>query len=184
MPESWSSYPVGVAFALLFVIAMLRGQATYWLARVITGQALARSHPAGGWRARTHDWLSGASHSRGREIIRRHGALSIPFCYLTVGLQTVVLASAGVVRLPWPRFTFAQVFGALAWATVYSTVGLALWIAVLQGHPLLVAGAALMIVAGGVLLLRARRTRRARLAQRPVVVAPALASSASMTSSK
>lgn len=178
MPESWSSYPVGVAFALLFVVAMLRGQATYWLARLVTGQALARSEPAGGWRARTHDWLSGASGSRGREIIRRHGALSVPFCYLTVGLQTVVLASAGVVRLPWPRFTLAQVFGALAWATVYSTVGLALWVAVLKGHPLLVAGAAVVVVAGVVLL---RRTRRA---QRLVVPAPALASSASMTCSK
>lgn len=158
MPESWQSYPAGLALALLFGVAMLRGQATYWLARVVTTQALRRTHPTQGWRARAHAWLSGGATARGRVLVQRYGVVAVPLCYLTVGLQTVVLASAGVLRMPWLRFTLAQVLGALAWATVYSTVGLAVWVAVLTGHPLLVAGM-LLAAALGLAALHRRRPR-------------------------
>lgn len=77
-----------------------------------------------------------------------------------------------MLRLPWLRFTLAQVLGALAWAAVYSTVGLAVWVTVLPGHPLLVAGLVLAVL--GVVVL-------VRRSQRPEA---ALAASASMTCSK
>lgn len=127
--DAWHSYPFGLALAFLFLIAMLRGQATYWLARVVTEQTLRRTRPALGWRARVHAWLGSNTMNRGRDAVQRCGILAVPLCYLTVGLQTVVLASAGVLRMRWLRFTLAQSAGALAWGLIYSTIGFAFWAA-------------------------------------------------------
>lgn len=110
--DAWQSFPFGLALAFLWAVAMLRGQATYWLARTVTEQTLRRTRPGQGWRAAVHRWLSGDAMDRGRGTVQRYGVAAVPVCYLTVGVQTVVLASAGVVRMPWPRFTLAQAVGA------------------------------------------------------------------------
>lgn len=127
--EGLKSYPFGVALAALFLIAMLRGQATYWLARTMTEQALRRTRPTHGWRAAVHRWLASPALDRGRGAVERCGIAAVPLCYLTVGVQTVVLAAAGVLRMRWLRFTIAQSLGALAWATIYATIGFAVWAA-------------------------------------------------------
>lgn len=51
----WAQRPFALAFALLWLIAMTRGQATYWLARGATGAAVTHTNHAGGWRATVHD---------------------------------------------------------------------------------------------------------------------------------
>lgn len=127
--DAWQSYPFGLAVAFLFLIGMLRGQATYWVARSVTEQTLRRTRPSLGWRARVHGWLSSDTMGRGRDAVQRYGVLAVPLCYLTVGLQTVVLASAGVLRMRWLRFTLAQSPGALVWGLIYSTIGFAFWAA-------------------------------------------------------
>ncbi|WP_161965154.1 DedA family protein [Ornithinimicrobium cerasi] len=137
-----SSYPFAVAFAVLWCAAMARGQATYWIARTVTEQTLRRTSPGAGWRARVHQWLSSDAMDRGRGAIERCGLGAVPLAYLTVGVQTVILASAGVLRMRWLRFTLAQSLGAILWATIYSTVGFAVWAtffrAALAGGPWLV----------------------------------------------
>ena len=45
--------------------------------------------------------------------------------FLTVGLQTVVNAAAGLIRMPWVRYTIAMLIGCVAWALIYATVGIA-----------------------------------------------------------
>ena len=45
--------------------------------------------------------------------------------FLTVGLQTVVNAAAGLIRMPWIRYTVAMLIGCIAWAAIYATVGIA-----------------------------------------------------------
>lgn len=130
--DAWQSYPFGLAVAFLFLVAMLRGQATYWVARTITEQTLRRTSPMRGWRARVHTWLNSTTMDRGREAVSRYGILAVPLCYVTVGVQTVVLASAGVLRMRWLRFTLAQSVGALAWGLIYSTIGFAFWAAFLE----------------------------------------------------
>ena len=45
--------------------------------------------------------------------------------FLTVGFQTVVNAAAGLVRMPWVRYTVAMLIGCMAWALIYATVGIA-----------------------------------------------------------
>lgn len=168
MPDL-DSFPFAAALVFLFAIAMLRGQATYGLARLVTEQTLSRTSPAQGWQAALHRWLQGDAVGRGRDVVARWGALAVAACYLTVGFQTVVLAGAGVIRMRWLRFTLAQVPGALAWAVIYSTIGFAVWVAVLgaavSGHPVLFGLVALLAI-----LLIGYAVRRSLLRRRRLVL--------------
>lgn len=154
--------PFWVALAGLFLIAMARGQGTYWIARVVTEQALRRTHPATGWQLSVHQWLQGEGTARGRAAIERWGLVMIPVCYLTVGFQTLVLAAAGMLRIRWLVFTLVQVPGALAWGLIYATIGFAVWAAALSavaGSPLALAGllGILLVVTTTVVLSHRRR---------------------------
>ncbi|GAA5164344.1 DedA family protein [Ornithinimicrobium tianjinense] len=146
---SLGSFPFALTLVLLWAGAMTRGQATYWLARTVTEQTLRRTRPTRGWRARVHRWLSSEAMDHGRGAIERCGVAAVPLCYLTVGLQSVVIASAGVLRMRWLRFTLAQVPGALAWAVIYATIGFAVWAALLEAA---VAGGPGLVVAVAVAL--------------------------------
>ncbi len=127
LPAFLAYWPYGLVFAFFYALATVRGQATYWAGRVVTEQVLRRHRPTGGWRLRMHTWLEGGGADRGIDAVRRWGLVVIPVSYLTVGFQSLVLVGAGVLRIPWGRFTLVQVPGALAWATIYSTVGWAVW---------------------------------------------------------
>jgi membrane protein DedA with SNARE-associated domain len=66
---------------------------------------------------------------------------------MTVGIQTAVNASAGVARMPVLRYLPAVVVGCLIWATIYSTVGMAViyaWLAL--GWQWIVAGALVVLI--------------------------------------
>lgn len=123
----WAQRPFIVALTLLWLIAMARGQATYWLARGVAGTTIRRTTDSNGWRRSVHEWLAGEGVGSGRRAIERRGLPMISLAYLTVGFQTLVMAGAGVLRIQWSRFTLAQVPGALAWAVIYATVGFAAW---------------------------------------------------------
>lgn len=160
----WETAPFWVALLGLSAIAMARGQATYWIARLVTEQALRRVRPAEGWQARVHAWLQGEGIAHGRRSIERWGLVVVPLCYLTVGFQTVVLAAAGVLRITWLRFSLAQLPGALAWGLIYTTIGFAAWEAILlaaAGSPWALAGLiALLVVLAATLVSRRSRARR------------------------
>lgn len=157
----WEGQGFVVAFLFLMVVAMARGQATYWLARVVTEQTLRHTAPSVGWRAGVHAWLRGDGVSRGHASLQRWGLVMVPLSYLTVGFQTLVLAAAGMIRIPWLHFTLAQLPGAAAWGLIYSTIGFAMWgaaLAALAGEPLAVAAlAAVVVVVATTLALRRRR---------------------------
>ena len=162
MSHSWNGSPVAVTFLLLFGIVMLRGQGTYWLARSVTTGALAHTLPSRGLRARVHTWLQSRVQGRGTDAIERYGTVVIPIAHVTLGIQTLVLAAAGVLRIGWLRFSIAQAVGGLAWATIYTTIGFAVWNAALAaaaGNPWV-----LTIVLALVTLMAAYLTRRQRRA--------------------
>lgn len=163
MPEVFAGWPLWALFAFLFGLAMLRGQAIFWVARSLTTLGLRRA-PSTGWRGRTAAWLHGSTVDHGAEMLRRLGLVAVPLCYLTVGLQSAVLAAAGVLRIRPVVFTLAQIPGALAWAAIYSTIGWALWEAMFlaaTGSPWSLV-LILVIVAGALVLLRRRRSRGTR----------------------
>lgn len=165
MPEFLSGWPFGLVFGFLLLGAMLRGQGIYWLGRLATVQALRRTHPTGGWRLRAHRTLSGEGAQRGVDAVRRWGLVIVPLAYLTVGFQSMVMLGAGILQIGWPRFTLAQVPGAIAWAAIYSTIGFAVWnaaIAAAAGSPVGIAvlvGLVLAVVV--IVVVRRRRARRA-----------------------
>ncbi len=163
----WNGYPSAVTFAFLWLVAMLRGQATYWIARAATDQTLRLTASRQPWAQRTRAWLASGQLNPGRRALEHWGVLAVTLCYLTVGIQTVLMAAAGAVRIGWVRFTLAQTVGALAWATIYSTIGFAAWSALarmtLAGHPVLVAAVSCLVGAGLIAwVLVARRGLSAR----------------------
>ncbi|WP_350258936.1 hypothetical protein [Scrofimicrobium sp. R131] len=133
---SWAeSGPLLIGF--LFVVVFCRAQGTYWLARTLPAAA-ARTKKTTGWQARLAAWFDGPTPRKGAALLERWGIVIIPLCFLTVGIQTAIIAGAGVVRMNWRRFTLAMIPGAIAWAFLYGLGLLAVWTAAvtaLAGNP-------------------------------------------------
>jgi membrane protein DedA with SNARE-associated domain len=140
--------PLVPTLALLFVVACLRGGATYGLAR--WARSAAQRHST---------WLERPGVARAERAVRRFGAPLVSLSFLTIGIQTAVNASAGMLRMPLKFYLPALAVGAAMWATVYATVGLAA-VAALLGRlsPMLLAlaVAAVVVVALATVWVRRR----------------------------
>ncbi|HMR47790.1 MAG TPA: VTT domain-containing protein [Arachnia sp.] len=139
-PLTWN-VPYGVVVATLFCIVMLRANGTYWL-----GRAMA----AGARKTRAARMMSSPHYATATRLLNRWGAPAVTLSFLTIGLQTMVLLTAGVTRMPLRRFLPAVAAGGVAWAFLYGTVGVIGWVAVreLWGRsPLLVIAIAVAVVA-------------------------------------
>ena len=153
--EHIASLPFGLAVSTLFVIVMTRANATYWVGRGVA---------AGGRRTRWEGRFDSTAMRRAEAVIARWGAPAVALCFLTVGLQTAVNATAGVGRMPLRRYLPAVTVGSVLWAVLYATVGLAAlnaWIAATAGSPLGIAVVVLLAALVVTVVVRARR-RRAR----------------------
>lgn len=155
MMDSIVSLPFIWAFLILFVIVMLRSNATYW-----AGRGLA----AGGRKTKLQKHLDAPAVLRAEKIIARWGAPAVSVSFLTIGVQTAVNTAAGLGRMPLRRYIPATVIGSIAWATIYATIGLAAFDAALAaaaGSPLALIG--LVLLAGvatlSIHLFRVSRTR-------------------------
>ncbi|MFV0253783.1 MAG: DedA family protein [Beutenbergiaceae bacterium] len=160
MPDFLEGWPVTGVFSFMFALAIARGQALYWLGRVITEQALRRTRPTEGWRARAHAWLTGGGIDPGIVAIRRWGLIAVPLSYLTVGFQSMIQAAAGVLRIELWKYTIAQVPGALMWAGIYTTFGFFTWVAIAaaaRGNPWAAGGLTLLVAVTLTVLILARR---------------------------
>jgi membrane protein DedA with SNARE-associated domain len=113
--ESWvEGWPVWLVFGVLWLGAFTRGNATYWVGRGVR---------AGGGRSRFAEQLERPVVRRAEGWVQRFGAPAVALGFLTVGVQTAINASAGMLRMPQRRFLPAVTVGALLWALVYTTVG-------------------------------------------------------------
>ena len=56
----------------------------------------------------------------------RFGAPLVTLSFLTVGVQTLLNAAAGGLRMPLRRYTPAAIVGSLLWAGLYTTAGFAI----------------------------------------------------------
>lgn len=99
---------------------------------------------------------------RARHFLERWGYLGIPVSFLTIGFQTMVNATAGYTRMRFDLYTLAMIPGCLAWATVYTAIGLSLW-EVWLNSPWTLAGVLVGIIA---LAFGLNRWRRRVLARR------------------
>lgn len=99
----------------------------------------------------------------GRRVLDRIGVPAVPLAYLTVGLQSAIIIAAGLVRMRWRTFSLAQIPGAAAWATIYSTIGFAAWAAAIRAiagdwWPLAIG--VLLIALAALIITLCRRARR------------------------
>lgn len=160
MPSFLDDLPFWPLVATLLVIVFCRAQATYWVARLaVTGAS----------RSRLGRWVDSVAVRRGSALLDRRGLPVVAVSFLTVGLQTVMNAAAGLARVPWWRYTAAMLVGCVAWAFVYATVGLAVFWAVLAavaGSPWVVLALVTVVAAVAVGWGVARRRRRASAAPR------------------
>jgi membrane protein DedA with SNARE-associated domain len=111
-----AGWPFWVVLAVFWCGAFARGTATYWVGRGLR---------AGGARTRWSRHLDRPVVARAERWVRRIGPPAVTLGFLTVGVQTAINASAGVLRMPLRRFLPAVALGALLWAVLYTTVGLA-----------------------------------------------------------
>jgi membrane protein DedA with SNARE-associated domain len=140
MLDRLAELPFWQAFLALFVIVLARSNATYWVGR----GAIAA------WRR--YRGSHGELTARAEALLRRLGPFAVTLSYLTVGIQTAVHLTAGVMRMPLRFYLPAAVVGSAAWAALYATVGLAVvqaWLAAEAGSwwgfaVLAVAGVALI----------------------------------------
>ena len=116
MPSWLDDSPVGITFAALFCIVFLRAQGTYWIGRAVT---------AGLLHTRVAAWMTSPRMTKAIEALNRWGLPVVTVSFLTIGFQTVVNAAAGLIRMPWLRYTLAMLVGCAAWAAIYATVGIA-----------------------------------------------------------
>ena len=154
MPSFLEGLPFWWLVLALFAVVLCRAQATYWLARGAV---------AGASRSRWGRWLDSAAVRRGSALLDRWGLPVVTLSFLTVGLQTIMNAAAGIARVPWWRYTIAMLPGCVAWAFIYATVGIALFWAVLAtfaGSPWGVVVLVALVVAAGVGTWSVRRRRR------------------------
>lgn len=153
MLDTLATLPFWQAFVALWVIVMARSNATYWLGR----GAMA------GWR-RHRPRPEPESRARAEALIRRLGPLAVTLSYLTIGIQTTIHLTAGVLRMPMRYYLPAAVVGSMAWAVIYATVGLAVveaWIAATAGSWYGIAAiVGLVLVGTATWLLGRRRARR------------------------
>jgi membrane protein DedA with SNARE-associated domain len=146
--------PFGIAVTALFVIVLLRAQATYWIGRGVIAGAL---------HTRLAARLNGPRTTRAIALLNRYGPPVVTVSFLTVGFQTVANAAAGLIRMPWVRYTAAMLIGCIMWALIYATVGFAALEAAmaLAAHsPWLLVGVVALLVAAVVAVVITRRRRR------------------------
>jgi membrane protein DedA with SNARE-associated domain len=143
--------PVVAAYAFLVAVAFLRGGATY-----VLGRAARR---AGSAAERTRRMFERPGMTRAEQVVRRWGAPVVALSFLTVGVQSLVNASAGVLQMPLRRYLPGLVVGALLWAAVYVTIGIAVlqaWVSSDNGLWLLCGLVVAALVAGVTTVLRRR----------------------------
>ena len=60
---------------------------------------------------------------RGEELFARYGAVTVFLARFVFGMRVIAGPMAGVLRMPWRKFTIFNFLGAILWVTVISGVG-------------------------------------------------------------
>ena len=151
------SQPFLVAAAFLTCVVAFRSQLTYWLGRGIR---------AGVVRAA---WAQKLTSDKQEHVVRqleKWGWPLIPASFLTVGFQTAVQLTAGLVGWRWLPYTLAALPGWIAWGCVYAAGGLAAFLAILAlarrswWLAVLVLLAVIGVIVAVVLIRRRRKSRK------------------------
>ena len=122
-PLSWDNAPLMAVVGALWVIVMLRANATYWL-----GRAIAK----GTSKTRLKEVMESKHYATAQRWLNRWGAPAVTVSFLTIGIQTMVNMGAGMLRMPLRRYLPAVAIGCVLWAFMYGTIGFIGFVAVEQ----------------------------------------------------
>ncbi|MDR0849248.1 MAG: hypothetical protein LBN10_09495 [Propionibacteriaceae bacterium] len=144
--------PFWIAAVFLTGVAGFRSQATYWLGRGIREGAV---------RTKWAKSISSEKEQRAVKALEKWGWPIIPVSFLTLGFQTAVQLTAGLLGWRWFPYTMAAIPGWILWGCVYAAGGLAVFIGLfaLAAKSWWLAGAVVLLVAGliaGVIIWRRR----------------------------
>src|SRR5699024_2149109 len=111
--------PFAIAFGTLFVIVMLRANATYWLGRgALYGGTLCE---------KLAHRLEGPTMQRAQRLFARFGEIAVPPSFRSIGTLTAFNFRASFTRMPTRRYFPAVAVGCVLWPLLYSTVGMVGW---------------------------------------------------------
>ena len=108
------------------VIGYCYGGTITWLAASRLGADAAVGYYGGRpvlERYRTAFRIQDATLARGEELFARYGAVTIFFARFVFGMRIIAGPLAGVLRMPWRKFTVFNFLGAAVWVTVISGAG-------------------------------------------------------------
>ena len=142
--EEIREWPIALGWITLYCIVFLRAGATYGLGRAAAAGYLRNKQPK-------------ENTSSAVEFLNKWGPLAITASFLTVGVQSAINFSAGLILMPVRRYLLGLIPGAALWATIWLTAGLSAIVAVLAGPPWLIAG---LIVVVAAVVFGVRRLRK------------------------
>lgn len=152
MRETLAEWPFAATWVFFWCVGMARSSTMHWLGR---GARTA------GERHRT--WAEREPVRRAERLVARFGAPIVTVSFVTIGFQSAIQAASGLLRMPWlRRFVPAAVVGAAIWATVYTTIGLAVLYATIGrlgwGWGLAALAAVVAVIVGIVLSVHMKRS--------------------------
>ena len=113
--------PFVVAALFLTAVAGFRSQLTYLLGRGIR---------AGLVRAAWAQKMASDKERKAVSQLEKWGWPLIPLSFMTVGFQTAVQLTAGLIGWRWLPYTLAAIPGWIAWGIVYAAGGLTVFIGI------------------------------------------------------
>lgn len=113
--------PLWQAMIFLFFVVASRAQLTFWLGRLARQGLLKKK------------FISDAGKSTARTAIQKFGGAIIPLSFLTIGFQTAVQFTVGLLGWSWLRYSLFAIPGYLAWSFIYASGGLVLFRSISQG---------------------------------------------------
>jgi membrane protein DedA with SNARE-associated domain len=147
------SQPFIVVALFLTAVAGFRSQLTYLLGRGIR---------AGLVRAAWAQKLASDKERKAVNQLEKWGWPLIPLSFLTVGFQTAVQLTAGLIGWRWLPYTLSAVPGWILWGVMYAAGGLAAFIGIvtLAQKSWWLAALVILLVAGIIVVLIVRKRKR------------------------
>ena len=150
------SQPFVIAVVFLTGVAGFRSQLTYWLVRGVH---------AGVVRTAWAQKMASEKRSKAIEKLEKWGWPLIPLSFLTVGFQTAVQLTAGLIGWRWLPYTLAAIPGWILWGVVYAAGGLAVFatILALAQQSWWLAAIVILAIVGLIVFLVLRKRVKARV---------------------
>jgi len=145
--------PFFIAAGFLTLVAGVRSQCMFWLGRGIRAGVIRTA-----WAQKFRDDKSKRAVNR----LQAWGWPLIPVSFLTIGFQTAVQISAGLIGWRWLTYTLAAIPGWILWGCAYAAGGLAAFVGLVtlaRQEWWLAVLAVLVVAAIVVVIVRLRRSR-------------------------